>query len=65
MPDFGANAPTQHPGRASWPNGAFEEPEAEMPWVGGVCAAADLFRFAEMLRRGGELDGARILSPAI
>jgi CubicO group peptidase (beta-lactamase class C family) len=24
-----------------------------------------LFRFAEMLRRGGELDGARILSPAM
>jgi CubicO group peptidase (beta-lactamase class C family) len=38
---------------------------AEMPWVGAVSTAADLFRFAEMLRRGGELDGARILSPTI
>jgi CubicO group peptidase (beta-lactamase class C family) len=25
----------------------------------------DVFRFAEMLRNGGELDGARILSPAM
>ena len=35
-----------------------------MPWL-GVCATAnDLYRFAEMLRRGGELDGVRILAPA-
>jgi len=39
--------------------------QAEMPWVGAVSTAHDLFRFAEMLRRGGELDGARIVSPAI
>jgi CubicO group peptidase (beta-lactamase class C family) len=38
--------------------------EAEMPWVGGVSTAEDVFRLAEMARRGGELDGARILSPA-
>jgi CubicO group peptidase (beta-lactamase class C family) len=37
---------------------------AEMPWVGCVSTVADLFRFAEMLRRGGELDGVRIVSPA-
>ena len=37
---------------------------AELPWVGCVSTVADLFRFAEMLRRGGELDGERILSPA-
>jgi CubicO group peptidase (beta-lactamase class C family) len=36
---------------------------AEIPWMGGVSTAPDLFRFAEMLRRGGELDGVRILSP--
>jgi CubicO group peptidase (beta-lactamase class C family) len=36
-----------------------------MPWVGAVCSVPDLFRFAEMLRLGGELDGARVLSPAI
>jgi CubicO group peptidase (beta-lactamase class C family) len=30
---------------------------------GLVSTASDYFRFAEMLRRGGELDGARILGP--
>ena len=38
--------------------------EAEMPWVGAVSSIGDIYRFAEMLRRGGELDGVRILSPA-
>jgi CubicO group peptidase (beta-lactamase class C family) len=66
VPVFGGNAPTQHPSsRVPGINGAFEDPEAEMPWVGAVCSVPDLFRFAEMLRRRGELDGARILSPAI
>jgi CubicO group peptidase (beta-lactamase class C family) len=35
-------------------------------WSGGgglVGTAGDYLRFAEMLRRGGELDGARLLSP--
>jgi CubicO group peptidase (beta-lactamase class C family) len=58
--------PMQHLGHSNLgENGAFEEPEAEMPWVGGISTVADMFRFAEMLRRGGELDGARILGPAI
>jgi len=66
VPVFGANAPTQHPSsRVPGINGAFEDPDAEMPWVGAVCSVPDLFRFAEMLRLGGELDGARVLSPAI
>ena len=66
VPVFGANAPTQHlSSRVPGINGAFEDPEAEMPWVGAVCSVPDLFRFAEMLRQGGELDGARVLSPAI
>jgi CubicO group peptidase (beta-lactamase class C family) len=39
--------------------------EAEIPAGGAVSTAADIFRFAEMLRRGGELNGSRILSPAI
>ena len=38
--------------------------DAEMPWVGAVSTVRDIHRFAEMLRRGGELDGVRILSPA-
>jgi CubicO group peptidase (beta-lactamase class C family) len=42
----------------------FITEEAEIPWMGCVSTAYDLFRFAEMLRRGGELDGVRILSPA-
>ena len=45
------------------PDGAFEEEDAEMPWVGVASTVSDIFRFTEMLRRGGELDGARILSP--
>jgi CubicO group peptidase (beta-lactamase class C family) len=42
----------------------FITENAEIPWMGCVSTAYDLFRFAEMLRRGGELDGVRILSPA-
>ncbi len=58
--------PLQHLGHSHLgENGAFEEPESEMPWVGGVSTVSDMFRFAEMLRRGGELDGVRILGPAI
>jgi CubicO group peptidase (beta-lactamase class C family) len=44
---------------------AISAENSEMPWVGGVTNAADVFRLAEMLRRGGELDGTRILSPAV
>ena len=66
VPEFRGNSPTQHLGHSNLgPNGAFEEELAEMPWVGAVSTAADMYRFAEMLRRGGELDGARILSPTM
>ncbi len=66
VPIFIEPFPTTHPGHSNLgPNGAFEEEKAEMPWVGGVSTTADLYRFAEMLRRGGELDGSRVLSPAI
>jgi CubicO group peptidase (beta-lactamase class C family) len=44
-------------------DGAFEEEDAEMPWVGIASTVDDLFRLTEMLRRGGEFNGARILSP--
>jgi CubicO group peptidase (beta-lactamase class C family) len=37
----------------------------EMPGASAIGTAADLFRWGEALRRGGELDGVRILSPAI
>jgi CubicO group peptidase (beta-lactamase class C family) len=37
----------------------------EMAGASALGTAHDLFRWAEALRRGGELDGARILSPAL
>lgn len=64
VPEFRGNSPTQHLGHSNFgPNGAFEEEDAEMPWVGIVSTALDMYRFAEMLRRLGEGNGARILSP--
>lgn len=66
VPEFRGNSPTQHLGHSNLGiNGAFEEEFAEMPWVGAVSTAADMYRFAEMLRREGELDGVRILSPTM
>jgi len=65
VPDFRGNYPIGHRGHSDLgPNGAFEEEHAEMPWVGIACTVPDLFRFAEMFRQNGTLDGARILSPA-
>lgn len=40
-------------------------PGCEIPGGGCMTTVDDLLRFAEMLRRGGELDGQRILSPAM
>jgi len=66
VPHFIDPMPIEHLGHSDLgPNGAFEEEHAEMPWVGAVSTVPDVLRFAEMLRRGGELDGARILSPAL
>lgn len=56
--------PIRIPGRTQpGAYGLFEEERNEAPHVGAVSTTADISRFAEMLRRGGELDGARILSP--
>jgi CubicO group peptidase (beta-lactamase class C family) len=64
VPEFRGNSPTQHLGHSNFgPNGAFEEEDAEMPWVGMISTALDMYRFAEMLRRFGEGNGVRILSP--
>ncbi|HTV53237.1 MAG TPA: serine hydrolase domain-containing protein [Steroidobacteraceae bacterium] len=66
VPDFRGNYPIGHRGHSNLgPNGAFEEEHAEMPWVGIASTVPDMFRFAEMLRLGGALDGARLLSPAM
>jgi CubicO group peptidase (beta-lactamase class C family) len=66
VPEFRGNAPVQHLGHSNLGvNGAFEEENAEMPWVGAISTALDMYRFGEMLRRGGELNGARILSPTL
>jgi len=45
--------------------GAMLGEETEIPAGGFVSTASDVHRFAEMLRRGGELNGVRILSPAM
>jgi len=66
VPDFRGNYPIGHKSRNTpGPNGAFEDEHAEMPWVGIVSTTPDLFRFADMFRRGGTLDGARLISPAM
>ncbi len=66
VPDFRGNYPIGHKSRnVAGANGAFEDPVAEMPWVGIVATTPDMFRFAEMFRRGGTLDGARLVSPAM
>lgn len=43
-------------------NAVFRE-GSEVPAAGGYSTTLDVYRFAEMLRGGGSLDGARILSP--
>lgn len=43
--------------------GARRDPAADGGGGGLVATKADYVRFAEMLRRGGELDGHRLLSP--
>lgn len=45
-------------------NVLFDE-KTEVPAGGVFSTVADIYRFSEMLRREGELDGVRLLSPAI
>src|SRR5690606_13542318 len=59
-------APRQHLSRnLPGDHALFEDPDVEAPHVGCASTCGDLYRFAEMLRREGELDGVRILSPAM
>jgi len=63
-PDMRGTVPIKHLSRnLPGDHALFEDPEVEAPHVGCVSTVPDLLRFAEMLRRGGELDGARILAP--
>lgn len=39
--------------------------DAELPWVGATSTVEDVFRFAEMFRNRGWVDGQHIVSPAI
>jgi len=64
VPDLRGTVPIQHLSRTLEGDHAFfEQEENEAPHVGCVSSVPDLSRFAEMLRRRGELDGVRILSP--
>jgi CubicO group peptidase (beta-lactamase class C family) len=66
VPDFRNNYPIGHKSRNTpGPNGAFEDEQGEMPWVGIVSTTPDLFRFADMFRSGGTANGARLLSPVM
>lgn len=63
-PDMRGTVPIKHLSRTiEGDHALFEDPDVEAPHVGCASTVPDLSRFAEMLRRGGELDGVRILSP--
>ena len=63
-PDMRGTVPIKHLSRnIEGDHALFEDPEVEAPHVGCASTTGDLWRFAEMLRREGELDGTRILSP--
>lgn len=65
-PIFMNPLPFGHPSSGNYGlHSAFEEEFAEMPWVGCIASVPSLYRFAEMLRCGGTLDGERIISPAM
>ncbi|HSG35305.1 MAG TPA: serine hydrolase domain-containing protein [Sphingomonadaceae bacterium] len=65
-PDMRGTVPIKHLSRnIAGDHALFEDPEVEAPHVGCASTSGDLYRFCEMLRRGGELDGRRILSPAM
>lgn len=64
IPDMRGTVPVKALSRTSaGDNGLYEAEVNEATWVGAASTSGDLLRFAEMLRRGGELDGNRVLSP--
>jgi len=63
-PDMRGTVPIKHLSRnIEGDHALFEDPDVEAPHVGCASTTGDLWRFAEMLRREGELDGVRLLSP--
>lgn len=63
-PDMRGTVPIKHLSRnIEGDHALFEDPAVEAPHVGCASTAGDLWRFAEMLRREGEMEGARLLSP--
>ena len=63
-PDMRGTVPIKHLSRnLEGDHALFEDPGVEAPHVGCASTTGDLWRFAEMLRREGELDGVRLLSP--
>lgn len=63
-PDMRGTVPIKHLSRnMEGDHALFEDPDVEAPHVGCASTCGDLWRFAEMLRREGELDGVRLLSP--
>lgn len=59
-PDAGTAAPTPYPRFGEL---ALRRPDLFAGGAGLICSAADYHRFTQMLLRGGELDGVRLLSP--
>ena len=65
------------PLKAYLPEGGFLQPsdiedlndsiteDSEIPWVGSVSTAKDVFAFAEFIRRRGEVAGTRLVSTAV
>jgi CubicO group peptidase (beta-lactamase class C family) len=61
---YGAHPGTQQAIRLDTMGQAILRPPSALLGGGGLASTAgDYLRFAEMLRRGGELDGVRLLSP--
>lgn len=66
VPDFRGNYPIGHKSsKTPGENGAFEDEDAEMPWVGVVSTVPDMMRFTELFRRRGTYEGERLLSPVM
>jgi CubicO group peptidase (beta-lactamase class C family) len=64
FPDLRGTVAVKHLSRtAPGDNGIFAAESNEATWLGSASTTRDLTRFADMLRRGGELDGHRVLSP--